>query len=133
MKLFDATFGAIEKKLDMSLKRHAVLSGNIANHETPNYKAREYDFAGEVEKAMGVASEDLKITSPKHMTTTTSGGSHIIHDNSMPVGADGNNVDLDIAMGKLSANSRAYSGALNMLTIKLKMLKSAAQGGRGGF
>jgi flagellar basal-body rod protein FlgB len=132
MKLFDTTFDAIEKKLDMSLRRHTVLSGNIANNETPNYRAREYSFANEVEKALGNHQEDMKRTNPKHMETSSLSGGKVFIDNSMPVGADGNNVDLDIEMGKLSANSRSYSGALNLLSVKLRMLRSAAMGGRGG-
>lgn len=132
MKLFDTTFNAIEKKLDLSLRRHTVLSGNIANNETPNYRAREFSFANEVEKALGSHQEDLNKTNPKHMETSSLSGSKVFIDNSMAVGADGNNVDLDIEMGKLSSNSREYSGALNLLSVKLRMLRSAAMGGRGG-
>lgn len=133
MKLFDSTFQAIEKKLDVTLRRHTVLSGNIANNETPNYVARDVDFANEVEKIMGSHQEEMKKTNPLHLDTARLSGAHIYHDHSMPVGADGNNVDLDIQMGKLSANSREYSGALNLLTVKLRMLKAAASGRAGGF
>ncbi|HMO16758.1 MAG TPA: flagellar basal body rod protein FlgB [Oligoflexia bacterium] len=133
MKLFDSTFSAIEKKLDLTLRRHTVLSGNVANNETPNYKARDVSFASEVAKALGSEKKEMLITNSRHMDVSSLSGSHIYIDNSMSVGADGNNVDLDIQMGKLSDNSRQYSGALNLLTVKLKMLKSAATGGRGGF
>jgi flagellar basal body rod protein FlgB len=68
-----------------------------------------------------------------HLDIDTSNGAHIYIDKSMPVGADGNNVDLDIQMGKISANSRQYSQALNLLTVKLRMLKAAAMGRAGGF
>lgn len=132
MKLFDSTFAAIEKKMDLSIKRHAVLSSNIANEETPNYRAREYSFANEVEKAMGVGSNPLKTTNAKHMDVSSNASAHVEFDNSTAVGADGNNVDLDIEMGKISANSRDYSNAVNILATKLKLLKAAVSG-RGGF
>jgi flagellar basal-body rod protein FlgB len=133
MKLFDSTLTAIEKKLDLSIKRHAVLSSNVANQETPNYVAREYSFSDEVQKAMGQVEDDFKKTSSKHLDLQSSSGAHVRLDKSMTFGADGNNVDLDIEMGKISANSRDYSNSLNLLTVKLKMLKAATSGGRGGF
>jgi flagellar basal-body rod protein FlgB len=134
MKLFDTTFQAIEKKLDLSMRRHAVLSSNIANNETPNFIARDLSFSNEIAKALGSQNnEELLKTNSKHIDVTSLSGEHIYLDNSMAVGADGNNVDLDIQMGKISANSRSYSGALNLLTVKLKMLKSAAVGRAGGF
>ncbi len=131
MKIFDNSFQAIEKRLDLTLKRHALLSGNIANHETPNYKARDYDFAGEVEKAMGTNDGALQKTSNRHMDLSGSSEAHVMLDNSTAVGNDGNNVDLDIAMGKLSANSRSYQQSLNLLTAQLKFLKAGISG-RGG-
>ncbi len=133
MKLFDPTFQAIEKKLDLTLRRHTVLTSNIANNETPNFRARDVNFASEIEKALGSNKDELKKTNPMHLDVNGLSGEHIYFDNSMHVGADGNNVDLDIQMGKLSANSRSYSGALNLLTVKLRMLKAAAMGRAGGF
>lgn len=106
MKIFDSTLSAIEKKLDLSVRRHAILSSNIANEETPNYIASDYSFSHEAEKAMGSDIKNLKMTSGKHLDLTTTASAHVFKDQSMPVGADGNNVDLDIEMGKLSANSK---------------------------
>lgn len=128
MKIFDSTFAAMEKRLDLTLRRHALLSSNIANHDTPNYKAREYDFGGEIDKAMGIDESALKKTSTKHMDLGSSSGAHVEFDNSTAVGSDGNNVDLDIAMGKLSANSRDYQESLNLLSAQLKFIKAGISG-----
>lgn len=131
MKIFDNKFTAMEKKLDLTLRRHALLSSNIANHDTPNFKARDYDFGGEIDKAMGLSNKTLVKTSSQHMDLGNSGDGHVILDNSTPVGADGNNVDVDIAMGKMSANSREYQEALNLISAQLKFLKAGISG-RGG-
>lgn len=128
MKIFGNSFAAMEKRLDLSLRRHALLAGNIANHETPNYKAREYDFGGEIQKVMGESDQTLVKTSGKHMDLGSNGDAHVVNDNSMPVGADGNNVDLDIEMGKLAANSRDYQEALNLLGAQLKFIKAGISG-----
>lgn len=132
MKIFDSTFNALEKKLDLAVKRHAILSSNVANQETPNYIAKDYSFSNEVEKALGKGVDSVRKTNTKHMDVGSSDGAHVYFDKSTPYGADGNNVDLDIEMGKLSANSRDYSNSLNLLTFKLRILKAAVSG-RGGL
>ena len=133
MKLFDSTFGALERALDLRFKRHVVLSSNVANSETPNYRAREVNFAGELKRVLDTGkTQDLKTTHTKHLETGLRETSHIVLDKSMPIGADGNSVDLDIAMGKLSANSRAYTGAATLITMKLRTIRTAARG-RGGI
>lgn len=132
MDLFDKTFSAIEKKLDLHLKRHAVLSSNVANADTPNYIAREVDFAGELKRALGTAEEPLAKTDARHIDVSGSQQAHVVLDHSGAVGADGNNVDLDLAMGKLASNARKYNHAANLLSMKLMIIRMAARG-RGGF
>lgn len=133
INLFDNTFNAIEKNLDLRMRRHTVLSSNIANNETPNYKARELDFAGELQRALGNNPSELKRTDSKHMDVGAFTQAHVILDQTSPVGADGNNVDLDIAMGKLATNGKAYSSAADYLNMKLRLIRFAASGGRGGI
>ena len=131
MKLFDDTFNVLNKAMDLRFKRHEVLASNVANSETPNYRARELDFAGELERASNATTGPLLKTNPKHLDVGGSNGSHIIFDDTGAVGADGNNVDLDISTAKLSSNSSAYDSASNYLSIKFRMLRNAARG-RGG-
>ena len=132
MDIFDKTFTAIEKRLDLTLRRHSVLAGNVANSETPNYKARDLDFAGELEKALGHKQEPLLKTNAQHLDLSANTGSHIVLDNRTAVGADGNNVDLDIATSKLSQNAGDFTESVEILNIKLRMLRMAARG-RAGF
>ena len=124
MKIFDDTFAGLEKAMDLTFKRHVLLSSNTANSETPNYRARELDFAGELQRALGDTSNDLRKTNPKHMDVSSLEGSHIVFDNTGEMGSDGNNVDLDINMGKISANSRSYESAAGLVAQKLKLMRS---------
>jgi len=128
MKLFDDSLKGIEKKLDLNYMRHLVLSGNLANAETPGYRAREVNFAGELERALGASEDELVKTNSKHMDINGADYAHVVFDNVGAVKADGNNVDLDISMGKLSTNANAYENAANLLAVKLRMLKDAALG-----
>ena len=118
----------MQKRLDLNFKRHAILTSNIANSETPGFKARELNFAGELENALGESSSSLKITNTKHMDISDNSGNHIVFDNSGRVKADGNNVDIDIALGKVSRNASEYDNAVNLLNMKLRMLRMAAMG-----
>ena len=126
MKLFDDTFTGLERALDLRFKRHMVLSSNVANSETPKYRARELDFAGQLEKAFGEPEAGIKLeqTNPGHMDLTMSAGDYVTFDTSGAMGADGNNVDLDIQMGKISSNGRSYEGAASLMTQKLRLLRS---------
>ncbi|MCC6933489.1 MAG: flagellar basal body rod protein FlgB [Deltaproteobacteria bacterium] len=129
MNLFgDAGFKVLERSLDLRIKRHALLTSNVANSETPGFKARELDFAGELEKAVGKQNESLAKTNPGHQDLASLQASHIVFDNSGAVGNDGNNVDLDINVGKLSSNAAGYNHAVNLLTMKLRILRDAASG-----
>lgn len=132
MKIFGTTIDGLEKALDLRLKRHALLSSNAANSETPGYIARELDFSGQLEKAFnspGSASPVLK-TDVRHMDLTISEGEHIVLDTTSQPGADGNNVDLDISMGKLSANARAYENAAGLISQQFRFMKQFIK--RGG-
>lgn len=133
INLFDNTFNAIERNMDLRLRRHTVLSSNVANNETPNYKARELDFAGDLQRALKKNPSELQRTNSKHLDISSHTQAHIIVDETTPVGPDGNNVDLDIAMGKLAGNGRSYTAASNYLNMKLRLIRFAASGGRGGI
>lgn len=132
MKLFSSTMDALEKSLDLHLKRHTLLTGNIANSETPNYRARELDFAGALHKAIGQEESQLRTTHSKHVDASFQGEPHVVFDNSSAMGSDGNNVDLDLAMGKLSSNARVYSSASNYLNLAFRTLRTVVRAGQGG-
>ena len=133
MKLFNNTFDVIEKAMDLDIKRHVVLSSNIANSDTPGYHARDIDFSGELQKALGqVTDNSIEKTNPWHIDLMQGGNAQLVEDNSGAMGADGNNVDLDLEMGKLGSNSRSYSNAATWLGVQLRLLKSAARGRVGG-
>ena len=134
MKIFDNVFSALEKSMDIRYKRHAVLTGNVANADTPGYHAREVDFAGELNRVIhGSGPEALVKTNPRHMDTSTDSAAHTILDESGAIGADGNNVDLDIQLGKVSSNSRSYQSALSLYDMKLRLLRLAARPRTGGL
>ena len=127
-----------QKVLDLAHRRHGVLVSNAANSETPGFRAKDLSFAGELESIWAAD----KANSPERLTRTSAlhmdagiGPSYrakVVNDNVGTVGADGNNVDLDINMGKISANAGQYKNAISLLTTKMRILKGSIRSGGGG-
>ena len=124
-RIFDKTYTGLAKALDLAHKRNEAIVSNITNAETPQYRAVDLDFAGELKRAFGSANEELKKTNSKHLDLASSSSAHLVPDMSGATKPDGNNVDLDIQMGQLSYNSGRYTGSANMLRKKLAILKAA--------
>ena len=71
--LFNMQVGLVGKVMDMQLQRQNVISGNIANVETPNYKPRELTFEKELQSALGLdARGEMTRTESAHMPTNFS-------------------------------------------------------------
>lgn len=129
MKIFDQTFDGLQRAMDIHFRRHAVLSSNIANSETPNYRARDVDFAGELSKAFGEVDQTLMKTDPRHLDLASAERDTVIFDQSSTMGSDGNNVDLDVQIGRMSANGRAYETATSLMSQKFKLLRAFTRRG----
>jgi flagellar basal-body rod protein FlgB len=128
-KIFDGSYDGLTKALDLSLRRNQAITSNIANAETPQYRAVDLNFAGELQRAFGEQDSTLLKTNSQHLDLTSNSGSHLVPDLSGATKPDGNNVDLDIQMGQMAYNSGRYTGAAAMLRKKLGILKLMLRGG----
>ncbi len=125
--MFDSTFTGLARSLDLYKKRNEALASNIANADTPGYRAVELTFAGELERAFGAKKEEIIKTNSEHLDLTTNSSAHYLSDLTGATKADGNNVDLDMQMGKLVRNADEYSRAANLVYKKLNFLRNAIQ------
>ena len=103
----DNSIRVLEKMLDISAFRQKLLTSNIANADTPGYRAKDISFQGELDKAMKGAHSGYDIYEP---ATTMSN-------------RDGNNVNLDIEMAKVAENTLIYNAATQLMGIKMRMMK----------
>ncbi|MFK8138996.1 MAG: flagellar basal body rod protein FlgB [Bdellovibrionales bacterium] len=135
MSMFDKTTKALEKSMDFMLLRHNVTSANIANAETPGYKAKKVEFENALANSLkpGMAG-DMQATDANHFPV---GKSHInalraqVFDNpDVAMNNDGNTVDMEKEMSSLTENSIRYRAASQLITKKLGQLKYAITGGR---
>lgn len=66
--MFNSQIGLVSKVMDMQLKRQNVITSNLANVETPNYKPRELTFEAELQSALGLDMRGrMSVTSQGHM------------------------------------------------------------------
>ena len=122
-KLFDRTVPGLEKQLDLTLRRHEAISSNIANAETPQYRAVDVNFERELEAAFGGKTGTLAKTDARHIDEQGSQPAHLTQDYTGATKADGNNVDIDLQMGKLAYNSGQYTIATGLMRKKLSVLR----------
>jgi len=125
--LFDRSVTGLSRTMDLTWKRNQALSANIANAETPQYRAIDVSFGNELEKAFEAQNGSLAQTNSAHIDTQSSQGdtSQLVPDLSGPTKPDGNNVDLDLQMGRLAQNSGDYSNAARLIRRQIGLLRTA--------
>jgi flagellar basal-body rod protein FlgB len=124
--------------LDMRLERQNVLNGNIANAETPGYRALGYDFEEQLQALAGDDEESMpmKAADPRHFRSDLLEADGTLQAEvyvrpTESVGQDGNTVDVDKEMGDMAQNQILYKATVELINKKLATLKYAiANGGQ---
>ena len=132
--LFRNTISLLERSLNMRSLQHRVLSSNIANLDTPNYKAVELAVAEEINSSQNSASSiQLVQTQPGHLSLRHDRADHLKLKAAKPpefsLRGDGNTVDLDRTMGDLAENTLLYKTAAQLISRKFSGLRNAIRGG----
>lgn len=136
--MFDKLDGALrfhQEALNLRAERQQVLAANIANADTPNFKARDFDFSSELEKVMArgrVAGSGLSLTttSERHLEGSLDGrlaGRELLYRIPDQPSMDGNTVDMDRERSQFTDNALRYQAALTLISSRLQGLKTAMQ------
>jgi len=123
-QIFDGKYDALGKALDLSWRRHKAISANIANADTPQYRATDLHFGNELARAFEVNQQQVMKTDKGHLDLEEAGSARLIPDYSGATKADGNNVDIDIQMGRLAQNSGKYSQAAKLMRRQFERLST---------
>jgi len=107
--LFDSTSRLLEGMVQATALRHRVLAGNLANVETPGYQAQEVSFDSVLAEAQGSPEVKAGVTPDPEAVPRR----------------DGNSVDLDRQMVKLTQNTGWHTAMLQMLNGRLSLYKLA--------
>ena len=132
---FDSYLGGHDDALLLRSKRSEILASNLANADTPGYKAKDFDFKAAMSDATGSRSEfsrnSLKMTASNanHIQTEHNGFSvDILYRNPYQPSLDGNTVETGIEKTEFSKNSIYYEASLRFLTGKFQGLSKAIKG-----
>ncbi len=130
MPTIDKLFGVHAQALVLRSQRSSVLAANIANVDTPNYKARDIDFKAVMGRqihspAIEVArSHDRHLSMPSNVTTTSALKYRIPQQASL----DGNTVETHVEQGKFADNAIRYQASLTFLNGKTRSMIKALTG-----
>ena len=133
--IFSHTISTLEKVLDARSLKHNLIVSNIANVDTPNYKAFDLIIDEEMGKTRGINNAtSLKTTHSGHLPGTKSHNatlkSRITATPPLSIRGDGNSVDMDKAMADMVENNLMYNTLAQILSKKFTGLKNAIQEGR---
>jgi flagellar basal-body rod protein FlgB len=120
--------------LGLRAERQQVLANNIANADTPNFKARDFDFAAELARAAQAqpasGAPALTTTNARHLTARSgalASERELLYRIPGQPSMDGNTVDMDLERGEFADNAVRYQASLTLMNSRIQGLKSALQ------
>lgn len=130
MNKLDATLNFHETALRVRGQRQELLAANIANADTPGYKARDINFADTFKQALVGSASGLQTdtTNPAHIPATASHQNGVLYRAMIQGSVDGNTVDMDVERAQFADNALRYEASVNMISGQIKKLLSAIQG-----
>lgn len=127
MKLFGTVTEGLGAALDLYQARHTVLAENIANSETPGYRARDIEFADQLAAALTAPQETGQPSEPANMKMPMRVEPSI--DRNATIKPDGNSVALDTQVGRLAENAFKIQALTQILSGRYQGLKRVIEGG----
>jgi flagellar basal-body rod protein FlgB len=127
-----------ETALSLRAQRQEVLASNIANADTPNYKARDIDFSNALNSAMskgGAGGGAMSTTSGAHFQAgaadgkTLADGTPVLYRVPSQGAVDGNTVEMDAERTQFADNGLRYEAGITMINHQIRSLMAAIQGG----
>lgn len=135
------------KALTLRAERQQVLSSNIANADTPGFKARDFDFSAALAQQVGSANESsgssaasrnrgalVLTTDPRHLSGSAQGSAGAADLTTLKfrtadqASLDGNTVNLDVERANFAENSMRYEAALRFINGNVRRTLSAIRG-----
>ena len=132
-RIFGKTFKVLGNSLDVSARRHNLVTGNIANMDTIGYKPKDLDFKKTLDRLMqGNPPESLSRTHEEHLSTANPDSVNMDGEISEDVDIYHlDSVNIDTEMVHLVENNIKYRTTTEMLLRKMSILKySIDEGGR---
>ncbi len=126
---FENSLGIHDNALLVRSERSSVLANNLANADTPGFKARDMDFKailrGEVERQ---SSMEMNETNGRHIPGRVEDGWEKLYRQPLQPSIDGNTVEENVENKEFTTNAMSYNASFEFLNGKFKGLTGALRG-----
>jgi len=123
--IFGKIISEVTNHMNYRSFRQQVISSNLANVDTPGYKAKETTF----EDALESSRLTLRTTDEKHLKKSVTEGTYQVKDDPFSrIGNDSNTVDIDREMMKLNQNQIMFDASAEVISNKIQELKDVIGG-----
>ncbi len=128
--MIDNLFGIHERALYAAADRVSVLATNLANADTPNYKARDYDFAAVLAGTSEAGGIALTRTHAGHLPPAGGGtlGADLKYRIPYQPSLDGNTVEAPVEQAKFAENAMRFQTSLDFINRRIATLMTAITG-----
>ncbi len=128
----DRALGISAQALSLRARRAEVLAANLANADTPNYKARDIDFNSALAAAQKQLSSNdggLRLTNSEHIPLPgDAAGVELRYRTPLQASLDGNSVDTQMEHSAFMENAVRYQASLSFLSGRIRTLLTAIRG-----
>ena len=123
MELFDKAFGVHPFSMELRLNRAEIIASNLANVDTPGFKARDVDY----KQIMQSVASELD-TSSQPVSVGLGQNSQLMYRMPYQASEDGNTVELNVEQANFFANSMDFQTSLTFMNMKINGLYKAIKG-----
>ncbi len=129
----DQQMNTLRTAANLRAYRQELLASNIANADTPNFKARDIDFQSALTNALSGRTNagTLTLTSPRHLPAADNAGGNgaaLRYRAEFQAAVDGNTVNMDVERSAFAENSVQLEASLTFIRDRLHTLQTAIQG-----
>jgi len=129
----DNMFQFHQAALNLRAARQELIASNIANADTPNYKAKDIDFASALQGAITGNGTRLQMAGSSGANLDTSDsdtvmGAPVLYRSVLQPSADGNTVDMDVERAQFADNALRYEASVRFVSDRTKDVLAALQG-----
>lgn len=130
---FSKALGVHEHALELRTQRAEVLANNLANADTPGFKARDIDFHTLLkQQTSGMSNEQslaMTTTNGKHLPVNgVDDSAELLYRTPFQPSLDGNTVDTQVEKAEFMKNTLQYQSSFQFLNSRFKSLTSAIRG-----
>ena len=124
MNSLDGLLQFNQTALTLHAERQKLIASNIANADTPGYKARDIDFVSALKDAQSAQSKLHAAPALNALSTDDK----VMYRSAVQRSADGNTVDIDVERAQFAENAVRYEAQTQFITYQIKQMMAALQG-----